>query len=351
MNVQSAAGRARSLLRSAARQLQIADPGSELRDVLETSLPLPPGDPAYRGQRLLEPEFSETAGRSLGLVMSTGGPGASPAERSASAIDAMDRAVGRNFGREAARWLEARVQPARDPGGQATAVGGWFGSSFDSGGLTESRVAIEWGPGLLDALPPTLSEVARLAVQLLPTLRPALSTVRCGRRCGSQQLTFDVDTDLSLNDLKPLMERLGLGKWHAAMMSAVGLVLGARFLLPRDSCTLSVRPRRNGVELQLDVYLDQIPDLPRQLVSLLRLQMNERPRSLRALDRWLLALTPEGWDRPGEFSVLSVRVGPDVPPRLALYLRPVLLDRQSAAPSTGDQPVPAATPAASSAVF
>ena len=91
---------------------------------------------------------------------------------------------------------------------------------------------------------------------------------------------------------------------------------------------LTLRPTRSGVEMRLDVNLDALPDPPAQLMALMRLQMAERPKSAQSLDRWLMALTPDGYPGPGTVSVLSVWVRPDLPARLALYLRPATLDPQ-----------------------
>jgi hypothetical protein len=153
-------------------------------------------------------------------------------------------------------------------------------------------------------------------------LRPAFSSIRCGRSSGSQQITFEIDGVLPLANLQPLMESLGLGHQHAGLMSAVAFLLGARFTLPPGTSTLTLRPVRNGVELRLDVDLDAIPDPPPQLLSLLRLQLAERPRSLNGLETWLTALTPDGLQGPGSFTVLSVRVTPEMAARVSLHLRP-----------------------------
>jgi len=72
--------------------------------------------------------------------------------------------------------------------------------------------------------------------------------------------------------------------------------------------------------------LDALPDTPSQILSLLKLQLSERPRSLRGLERWLSAFTPEGYPGPGNLSVLSVWVRPDTPARIALFLRPATLE-------------------------
>jgi hypothetical protein len=130
-----------------------------------------------------------------------------------------------------------------------------------------------------------------------------------------------------------MMDALGLGGKHAGLMSAVAFVLGARFTLPPGSCSISLRPTRSGVELRLDIDLEMVPDLPPQLMSLLRLQLGERPQSLRALDSWLFAMTPEGFGHPGTLSVLSVCVRPDMPARISIHLRPPVLDE----PGDGDR--------------
>jgi len=78
--------------------------------------------------------------------------------------------------------------------------------------------------------------------------------------------------------------------------------------------------------MRLDIDLEMVPDLPPQLMSLLRLQLGERPQSLRALDSWLFAMTPEGFGHPGTLSVLSVCVRPDMPARMSIHLRPPVLE-------------------------
>src|SRR5207248_11366710 len=136
------------------------------------------------------------------------------------------------------------------------------------------------------------------------------------------------------NGLQPLMDALGLGDKHASLMSSVAFILGARFTLPPNSTSITLRPIRGGTELRLDVNLELIPDLPPQLMSLLRLQMAERPQSLRSMDAWLIAMTPEGYHTPGTLSLLSVCVRPDMPARISLHIRPPVLEQ---APAEGPQ--------------
>jgi hypothetical protein len=325
MPYRNTASMAKELLYRAAQRLGTANPLEDVSDVLDESLAFPLGEPAG-GPRALEPSFSETAPENLSFLVTRGGPSTTPTDRIESATQALYHVAGHRFGPEALRWLDSRLEAVKSHSHQRSASwGASFSSGFDRNGVTEAAMHYELGPMLMDALPAPLFRMARAAMESLPGLRPAISSVRCGRASGSQQISFSVDHALPLSDLKPLMDRLGLGARHASLMSACAFVLGARFTLPPDTAMLTLRPSRAGVELRLDVDLDALPDPPAQLMALMRLQMTERPRGLQALDRWLMALTPDGYPGPGTVSVLSVWVRPDLAARLALFLRPASL--------------------------
>lgn len=332
---QTAAAGARSLLHGAARALGTADPVDELGDALDAALVHPAGDTAYREHPTLESQFSESAAGSLAFHLLPGGPLASPSERLAGATDTARRITRRNFGREAAHWLDSRLDVAGGLGGRSSTWGASLGSGFGRHGVLESAVRMEWGPGLMEALPAPLHRVTQIALETVPGLRPAFSTVRTTRHGGIQQVTFDVPRALPLDRLRPLMDRLGLGHQHASLVSAVALLLGARYTLPPDAGMITLRTGRVGVELRLDVNLDAIPDPPPHIARLLGLQMAERPRSLRAFRRWVAALTPSGYDGPGRLSVLSVVVSPSVPARLALLLCPAVVEQPRRAARDG----------------
>lgn len=346
----TAAAQAKRLLDRASHQLNTASPAAvdDISQVMEAAMYLPVGDRGYGdgGGPMLRPRFEETMSDNLSFLMDTGGPGATASDRVETSTQAMSRVVGNHFGRDALRWFAARSEPATANHGHAAGWGAWFGAGLDRGGVAEALASYEWGPGLMDSLPSTLYKIARIATESLPGLRPSFSTIRCGRSSGTQQITFEVDQALPLANLQPLMQSLGLGHQHAGLMSATALVLGARFTLPPNTATLTLRPTRSGVELRLDVILDALPDTPSQLLSLLRLQLGERPRSLRALHRWVAAMTPDGYPGPGQFSVLSVWVRPDVPARVALYLRPSILEAQNGRAAAGAVIYDPARPAA-----
>jgi hypothetical protein len=339
----TAAASAKSLLHAAARRLNTADPVGEVGYLIDESLPLPPGDGRYRRSRSFEPTFSESTPGNLGFNVAPGGPTANAAERVAESTDAARRAVLRNFGPQAERWLSARAHAAGEGEYRSANWGAFVGTGFDRNGMTESSVAYEWGPWLGESLPAPLFRIAQVAMDAAPALRPAFSTIRCGRTTGSQQLTFEVESALPLVDLKPLMDRLGLGEKHGGLMSAAALVLGSRFTLPPSAAMVTLRPTRGGIELRLDVILDALPDPPLALLPLLQLQMAERPRSLRALDRWMAAMTPEGYDGPGQVSLLSIAVRPNMAARVAIYLRPAVLDQPQQQP-VAQQPEPVQQP-------
>lgn len=317
--------RARRLLAQSARRLGTADPLDDVGPAIDEQLDVPYGEPTE--DTPLSTHFSEQTPEHLNFVMRAAGHGISGADRIHSSSQAMTRVVDRHFGRGARHWLDNQLEAIRSvDNGRSASWGAAFGSAFDREGLAESYVHCEWGPSLMDALPAPLHRIARIALESMPGLRPVIMSVRCGRSAGAQQLSFDSERPLSLAALQPLMDQLGLGHRHAGLMSAVAFILGARFVLPADAAMLTLRPLRQGVELRLDVSLDAIPDLPSQLMALTRLQMTERPRSVQGMDRWLMALTPDGYPGPGTVSVLSVWVRPDLPARVALYLRPASLD-------------------------
>ena len=336
------AQRARGLLAQAAARLGTADPLPDVGMAIDEQLDVPYGEPV--DDTPLATHFSEQTPDQLNFVMRATGRGVSGADRIRSASQAMTGLVGRQFGRAARHWLDNQLEPvvSRD-NGRSASWGAAFGSAFDRQGLAESYMHCEWGPALMDALPAPLHRIARLAMEALPGLRPVIVSVRCGRSAGAQQLSFESERPLALAALEPLMDQLGLAHRHAGLMSSVAFVLGARFVLPAEAAMLTLRPLRQGVELRLDVNLDEIPDLPSQLMALTRLQMTERPRSVQGMDRWLTALTPDGYPGPGTVSVLSVWVRPDLPARVALYLRPASMDARIAPSVPPAQPVSAPT--------
>src|SRR5688500_14895516 len=116
----------------------------------------------------------------------------------------------------------------------------------------------------MDSLSAPLFNATKMTIHSLQCVRPAYSSIRCGRYSGTQQVTLTVESALPLANLQPLMQNLGLGHQHAGLMSACALILGARFTLPPDTSTITLRPLRNGIEFRLDVMLEALPDTPGQ---------------------------------------------------------------------------------------
>ena len=192
-------------------------------------------------------------------------------------------------------------------------------------------------------------DLAQTAMSLVPGLRPFATIIRTSRLSGGQQISFEIARETALDALKPLMEALGMGERHGGLVTLLAFVLGARFTLPPSVATLTLLNTHRGPEMRLDVNIDALPDAPEQLLPLLRLPMIERPQNLAALDSWMTALTPDGYYGPGSVTVLSVRVRPDVPARLALYLRPLALDGAALEPPAAAPVAP--TPAAAAQSF
>jgi hypothetical protein len=291
---------------------------------------LPAGAAAY-GNNILtpgaapfEPSFSEREPGSLRFTLSPLEPNAPPSARRGEATHEMRRLVSPAFGGDALRWFDKRSEEWRAIGACGRLhFGAWFGTSYDHDGLSAAKIYYEMQPDQLDALPATLKMLVRTAAETVPALRPIFTSIRCGRDSGHQRVTFHHRGSLSLSGLTPLLNRLGLAHQLPSIMQIVGLCLGGRFDLPEGSVLFGIGDTDEGTELKIEVLLSMIPDVPAGFLDLLRLALSERPRELNGLSRWLQAFTPDEFEWPGEFSVLSIRVTPMMPARVSVYLRPV----------------------------
>jgi hypothetical protein len=334
-----AAHQARKLLRTASRVLGTVDPSGPVTGLLDGALPMPPGDPTYRSRRAFEPQFSETSSGSLAFSVQVPENGPAGSGGVSAASHEVRHLLGRNFGRQALTWFDRNTERAQsDPAGGDSAT---VASAFDRDGFREASVTYLWGPWFTDGLPDTARRVGETVMTTVPGAQPAFTTIRAARQSGSQSMTFRLGSELPLAALSPMMDQLGLGPQHQSLMTAVAFALGARYTLPANSSLLTFRPMRHGIEMRLDVDLEQVPDLPENIADLLALELNERPRSLRALEHWVAAFSPEGEESPGSLSVLSVTVRPDMPARLSLHIRPRVVSNPT--------PVPEASPVASAA--
>jgi hypothetical protein len=201
--------------------------------------------------------------------------------------------------------------------------GAWFGGGFDESGLQEVKVYYELGSDQLDVLPPNLQHASRIAMACLPGLEPIFTSIACGRGQGAQRVYFYHRGDLRLLDLEPLMNRLGVGRQLASLLTAVGLILGGRFTLPEGSVVLALRDTSKGIEMKLEILLPGIPDPPREMHGLIQMHLGQRPDSQRALKNWMQAMTPDDYNTCGNISVVSVKVNPVMAARLSLYFQPV----------------------------
>jgi hypothetical protein len=164
----------------------------------------------------------------------------------------------------------------------------------------------------------------------IPGLTPLFTTIAAQRDSGEQKLTFACTSPLKLADLQPTLDRLGLGHRLGAIMQTLGLVLGGRFELPAHSTLLAFGHGPYGPDFEIYVLLDTIEDVPPSFLSLLTMGLNERPRALRAFERWMGAFTPDNEYWPGRFSIISLRTNRASQPRVSLYLRPAEFELQNA---------------------
>jgi hypothetical protein len=311
--------------------LGTVDPSGPVTGLLDGALPLPPGDPRYRAVHAFEPRYSETAAGALQFAVEVPENGPAGSGGVSAASQEVRRMLGDTLGRKAVLWFDRSTDGARSAAADddsATVV-----SAFDRDGFREAEVTYLWGPWFTDALPDPARQVASTVVQTLPGAQPAFTTVRAARQCGSQSMSFRLSAPLPLAALGPLMAELGLAQHQQSLTTAVAFALGATYALPADAAMLTIRPMRQGLELRLDIDLEQVPNLPPNIADLIALELSERPRSLHALEQWVAAFSPDGDETPGSLSVLSVTVRPDMPARLSLYVRPRLALADAAPPN------------------
>jgi hypothetical protein len=318
----------------ASRRLGTHNPVESIGSLLDRTFDLAVGDPRYGANALvpgslpLEHSFSETSAHALRFEFEPLGPQASPAARQQEASREMRRLVQRYYGRPALHWFDQQTEQFRGSRLHGNArFGAFFGASYDEAGLHEAKVYYELGPGGLDDMPPNLLHACRVAMGCLPSLVPFGVSVACSRAQGAERVYFFHRGDLRLLDLEPMMNRLGVGDKLPGMLTALGLILGGRFILPAGSAVIGLRDTSRGIEMRLDVLLPAINDPPRQMHGLIQMQLEQRPESLRALRHWFQAMTPDEYSSPGDISVVGVRVSPNLGSRLSLYFRPVGYDQ------------------------
>ena len=316
-------------LSSAARALGTRDPLPYLDSLIDRTFSLPEDDVAYTRNALTpgavpyEPSFSEAEPGTLRFTIEPLGPEASPVARRDEATREMRRLVCPVFGRDALRWFDSRSEEWRGFGGLGwMSYGAWFGSAFDEDGLYATKIYYELLPSQIDALAAPLARLTRQAMNEMPSLMPIFTSIGCNREAGSQRVTFLHRGPLVVAALGPLMNRLGIGHQLPSLMRIVGVALGGRFELPSGGVLIGMRNTPGGVEMKLEILLASLPDLPSRFLDLLKLGLAERPRQLAALARWLEAFGMDAGEH-GHFSVLSIRVTPNSPARISLYVRPI----------------------------
>jgi hypothetical protein len=322
--------RVKERLMSASRTLRTANPLGYVGPIIDSSFAYPVGDQRYaanamtRGAAPFEPVFAAARPRSLAFNLEPLGPDASGADRRDTASREMRRLVGDNFGYEALRWFDGASEGHRGMARSASLnYGAFFGSSFDGDGLQSATVTYESGPDRMGEVNPQLARLIGASIAAVPGLRPVFTTLVAGRDYGSQWVTFLITNGIRIADLQPMLDELGLGGKLSQVLQVFGIAFGGRFDLPSGSTLVGLGRGPAGPEMELQVMLDAIPDLPPNFLQLLTMNLRERPRDLAALERFLTAFTPEDNVWPGRFSILGLRIGPEGPPRVSLFLRPV----------------------------
>lgn len=342
-----AADIAKTLLRSASHRMMTPDPTTDrvVSNALDQSLDWSLNDTDLKPytRRSFEPSFSENSGRSLMFQVKPIGSGINADDQRKISTGTVRSLIQGHFGPEQLRWYDERSEGMRAKYGNPLAIGARYALGLDNNGLSEVSASYEWGPNVLEMLPMPVMALARLALEHMPILRPFATTIRCSSLSGGQQISFEIPIETNLEDFKPLMNALGMEQRHGGFVTLLAFILGARFALPASVATLTLLHTHKGPEMRLDVNIDALPDVPEQLLPLLRLPMTERPQNLAALDSWMTAMTPEGYFGPGTVTVLSVRVRPDMQARLALFLRPLAMDSNAVSPEQPTSSLPVIT--------
>lgn len=336
-NANSVSNLVKRSLRSASRALGTRDPLPYLDGLIDRTFYLPDDDTSYANNSLTpgavpyEPSFSESEPKILRFTIEPLGPNAPPVARRDEATREMRRLISPIFGRDALRWFDSRSEEWRGFGGMSWMnYGAWFGSAFDEDGLYAAKIYYELLPSQIDALSPGLAQLTRQVMTEMPGLMPIFTSIGCKKEAGSQRVTFLHRGALAVTALGPLMNRLGIGHQLPSLMRIVGVALGGRFELPPGGVLVGVRDTADGAELKLEILLAAIPDLPARFLDLLKLGLAERPRQLAALSRWLEAFGMDDASEQGHFSVLSIRVTPNSPARISLYVRPIEFEMREA---------------------
>jgi hypothetical protein len=346
MSYEPLSRRLKQRLGTAAQTLRTADPSQYVGHMLEDSFVYPQGDPRYarnaRPWGPLEPIFGAAQPRTLAFSMEPLGPDANGADRRDACTRETRRLVFDNFGREALRWFDGASESHRGlTRSAALNYGAFFGSSFDGNGLQSATVSYESGGNSLGTVNPALARLVGAAMASLPGMRPVFTTLVAGRDYGSQWVTFLLTNGIRVGDLQPMLDELGLGPKLSQVLQVLGIALGGRFDLPAGSTLVAFGRGPSGVELDVQIMLDAIPDVPPNFLQLLTMNLRERPRELVALERFIQAFTPEDNVWPGRFSILGLRIAPSGPPRVSLFLRPVEFEISPAATIAPDALVPA----------
>jgi hypothetical protein len=333
----------RERLMTASRTLRTVDPSRYVGGIIEDSFAYPMGDARYvhshltPGAPALLPEFATARPKSLSFSLEPLGPVALGSDRRAMATREIRRLVNDNFGASALKWVDRATEGERGLSRpQQLNYGAFFGSSFDSSGLQAATVTYEGGNSDLGAVNPQLARLIGSAMSTMPGLRPVFTT-------------FLMTNGFRLAEMQPMLDELGLGERLASILQVVGVALGGRFDLPPGSTLAAFGRGPEGAELELQIMLDAIPDVPPNFLQLLTMNLRERPRELGALERFLEAFTPEDNVWPGRFSILGIRIGPSGPPRVSLFLRPVEFEIGPAAgliPQNGTPAIGAPVPVA-----
>ncbi len=309
-----------------AERLGVADPvaiiGAEafLRGyTLSATDPYYARNPLTPGYLPIEYSFSELSPTALRFATVLLGPGADDRSRNRITSELVRRLVRRHSAPRVLEWLERESRPWTECEKPANA---YFGVVTDASGLAGLKTYYVVPEDRLDEIPPDLLRGVKLARRSLEGLELIGLSLDCGRLEAAHRIYLRRAGELRLEDLAPMVRRLGLGAHWPGLSETLSVLAGRQRSVPSKSLVVGLGQGARGYELKLELLLDTFVDPPLRLGTLEAVVGRYRSQVLPGLRTWLGAMALDGSAPDGFLSVASVRLDPAGRQALAFYMLP-----------------------------
>ena len=298
-------------------------------DDLREAFPFPLHDNRYAGNTLvpglapLEVSFAEAQPGVLRLDFQPCGQDGFPPEIQRQHAVAMAR-----------RWTAACFSPAiahefewrldalcRQSLGPPARFGGFLGLTFESQGLTEAKVYVEWSSGIPDGVPARLAATARTALTTVPGLAPHFASLSCGSRQCVPRLYFLCREELPLLALREVLDGAGLAHRLAELACLILPLAGGSSVVPAGCVVLSFREIAGAIDCKFELLAKALPMSPSAFAREVQRSLAQRPAARAAFQHWWYAVSGGSlW--PPELNVAGFRVSTGDPAQFAAYVSP-----------------------------